>query len=149
MRPNQDEYFLKMAKLVGSRSNCYRRHVGCVLVDSNNLVLSTGYNGVPSGFPHCKIGECPRMERGKDLHICVAIHAEQNALMQCADIYKIKKAYITESPCLTCTVMLLNTSCEEIIFEKFYPGSEKSERACIDSNRKWTQIRHTNSDVSG
>ena len=53
MRLEIDEYFLNMAKLAALRSTCKRRQVGCILVDSNNHVAATGYNGVPKGFKHC------------------------------------------------------------------------------------------------
>ena len=53
-----DKYFLQMANLVGERSTCRRRKVGCVLVDSSNHVVATGYNGVPTHFEHCLDSPC-------------------------------------------------------------------------------------------
>lgn len=140
MRPTQDEYFIQMAKLVATRSNCYKRQVGCVAVDKNNNILSTGYNGVPRGFPHCKEGECPRDNPGEDLHLCLATHAEMNAILQCPDVMKIAKIYVTDSPCLTCTVVLLNTGCQEIIFAQPYPGNGMAEKAWVSSNRIWRKF---------
>ena len=52
MRPNIDEYFLNMARLIATRTTCSRRMVGAVLVDANDFVLSTGYNGLPKGIEH-------------------------------------------------------------------------------------------------
>ena len=143
-RPTQDEYFLNMAHLVSTRSNCLSRQVGCVLVDECNIVLATGYNGVPSGFPHCYEGGCPRLgsKSGENLDNCYAIHSERNALMFCSDIFRINKAYITTSPCLQCMVMLMNTSCKEIIFSELY--DEKALKIWENSGRKWT---HTHSHV--
>lgn len=140
MRPDQRTYFLQMARLVASRSNCYRRVVGCVLVDRFNNVLSTGYNGVPRGVPHCPEGQCLRESSpsGENLDRCLATHAEQNALLTCHDVYKIDRAYVTTSPCKICTSMLLNTSCEEIIFDEIYPGSELAKKTWIECGRKWT-----------
>lgn len=139
-RLSQGDYFLSMALLASERSNCYRRRVGCVLVDKNNRVLSTGYNGVPRGVKHCEVGACPRDNKpsGSNLNKCYAIHAEQNALLSCPDIDKIHKAYITTSPCITCTVMLMNTSCKEVIFIEAYPGWEESRDLWINSERIWT-----------
>lgn len=144
-RPTQDEYFLSMAKLAGSRSNCLSRQVGCVLVDKKDRVLSTGYNGVPRKFKHCTEGSCPRLgaKSGQDLDKCLAIHAEQNALMFCKDIDRIDRAYITVSPCLTCAVMLMNTSCKHIIFGDIY--DEKILQIWHQSGRSWT---HANANVS-
>ena len=138
-RPDKHEYFLNIAKACATRSNCYRRVVGCVLVDSHDRILATGYNGVPHDFPHCQIGECPRegKESGTSLNTCHAIHAEQNALLFCSDINKIKSAYITVSPCLACTVMLLNTSCEQIIFADAYPNNDQARSLWIMSGRVW------------
>ena len=140
-RPSQDQYFMSMAKLVSTRSNCYKRQVGCVLIDASNRVLSTGYNGVPSGYPHCKEGECIRDGvSGSQLHLCVAIHAETNAIIQCKNSDRIHKAYITASPCLPCTVMLLNTPCYEVIYMAEYPGIEQSEATWKSCNRLWKEF---------
>lgn len=137
-RPTQDEYFMKMARVAATRSNCYRRQVGCVMIDHENRILSTGYNGVPKGYPHCKPGKCPREKQmsGTALDICLATHAEMNALIQCPDANKIWKIYLTNSPCLPCTVVLLNTSCHFIIFDHQYPGTF-SKIAWEKLNRKW------------
>lgn len=119
---------MQMAELVATRSNCLTRAVGSVLVDKKYRVLSTGYNGVPRNFDHCTNETCPRLnqESGQNLGACLAIHSEQNALMFCSDIDKIFKIYVTVSPCLNCMVMLLNTSCQEIIYKELYPGGEKA-----------------------
>lgn len=144
-RPTKDEYFLSMAKLAGSRSSCLSRKVGCILVDKNNVVLATGYNGPPSGFTHCAETGCLRSkaQSGDDLANCMAIHAERNALMFCSDIFKIERAYTTVSPCLGCLVMLMNTSCKHLIFEKIY--DKKILEIWESAGRTWTC---TGTDVS-
>jgi len=146
-RPTQDQYFMRMARLAATRSNCYRRQVGCVLVDVHNRIMATGYNGVPRDYPHCEIGSCPREIPGQDLHLCLAIHAEMNAILQCRNIDDIFKIYVTDSPCIPCTSVLLNTNCYQIIFEKSYPNDSQS--IWENRNRKWTQyetIRNTGVD---
>lgn len=117
MHITKDEYFIEIVKLVAKRSSCLSRKVGCVLVDSNNHILATGYNGPPKGQKHCI--ECIR-KKTQNIHLCRAIHAEQNALLQCNDVMKIEKAYITHSPCNTCMKLFLNTSCKEIIYIEEY-----------------------------
>ena len=84
MRLAVDDYFLKMAELAALRSTCARRQVGCVLVDSNNHVAATGYNGVPKGFVHCLDVPCigADAQSGTRLDECYAVHAEMNALLQ-------------------------------------------------------------------
>ncbi len=157
MRPSRDVWALQMAKLVSTRATCLRRQVGCVLLNAKGHVLATGYNGRPAGFPHCdheeeefynyhQFGEDPMMElplrsrivhphacpgagaiSGKDLDECQAIHAEQNALLQCKNVYEIDTAYITCSPCMTCTKLLLNTSCRRIVYIEEYSHTEWKE----------------------
>jgi len=136
-RPTQDQYFMEIAHVAAKRSNCYKRQVGCVMIDANNRILSTGYNGVPQGYPHCEVGKCPRDTPGKDLNICLATHAEMNALIQCHDKDKIWKIYVTHSPCLPCTIVLLNTICLHIIYDEPYPGFETSKAVWEKLNRNW------------
>ena len=83
-RLDVDDYFLNIAKLVGKRSTCRRRQVGCVLVDSQNHIVSTGYNGVIKGATHCLDVPCQGAQApsGTDLDECFAVHAEMNALLQ-------------------------------------------------------------------
>jgi dCMP deaminase len=109
---------MAMALIVAKRGTCPRRQVGCVLVDFNNHVVATGYNGAAKGSPHCIDTPCPgaNYPPGQGYDECQAIHAEQNALLQCKDVYSIKTAYVTTTPCTTCTKLLLNTSCQDVYF---------------------------------
>ena len=108
-RQPADFYFLRMALLVSERGTCVRRKVGCILVNKKNHVLATGYNGNPSGFMHCLDNPCKgaNSKSGKDLDKCEAIHAEQNALLQCKDVYDIDTIYCTVSPCIHCVKSVL------------------------------------------
>ena len=117
-----DFYFLKMAYLVSERGTCARRKVGCVFVNKRNHVIATGYNGNPSGFIHCINQPCDgaKSKSGEDLDKCQAIHAEQNALLQCKDVYDIDRVYTTLEPCVHCIKLLLNTSAKQIIFGEKY-----------------------------
>lgn len=138
MRPASGEYFLRMAALVSSRSTCARRKVGCVLVNKRKHVLATGYNGVASGMPHCSEGvECSgaNAPSGEKLDECLAIHAEQNAMLQCQDVHEIDIAYITVSPCMHCTKLLLNTSCREIVYAEDYPGGDFAKTLWLSAGR--------------
>ncbi len=78
-REVSDFYFLKMALLVSERGTCARRKVGSIFVNKRNHVIATGYNGNPSGFPHCTDKPCAGANSlpGTDLDKCEAIHAEQ------------------------------------------------------------------------
>ena len=137
-RPSKTTYFLAMAKLVSTRGTCARRRVGCVLVDKHGLVLATGYNGNGRGQGHCIDSPCEgaKYKSGEGLEKCEAIHAEQNAILQCKNTEHIEKAYITLSPCVTCVKLLLNTSCKEIVYLEDYVNKD-AERIWKNANRLW------------
>ena len=130
-RLDQNNYFMDMAKLVANRSTCVRRSVGCVIVNKYGHVMSTGYNGVPKGMGHCTDTPCAgaHLKSGEGLHICKAVHAEANALMQCTNINEIHAIYTTTSPCTLCMRLIMNTSCKEIYFHSAY--DEKSIREWV------------------
>lgn len=121
-----DPYFLRMAALVSARSTCARRSVGAVLVSARRHVLATGYNGRPSGERHCAgLGDaqpCPAASAasGTLLEGCEAIHAEQNALLQCHDVWAVETCYTTTFPCVHCLKLLLNTGCRRVVFADDY-----------------------------
>ncbi|RKY42312.1 MAG: hypothetical protein DRP85_03235 [Candidatus Makaraimicrobium thalassicum] len=121
-RPSNDEFFLGIAEAVSRRATCHRRSVGCVLVDINQNIISTGYNSVASRIPHCNPeSPCPgAFDKSGDTSRCIARHAEDVAIAKCKDIYSIRTVYVTDSPCLACVRRLLDTSCTRIVFEKKY-----------------------------
>ena len=115
-RLDKDTYFLEIAKTVAQRSTCPRRQVGCVLVDSRNHIVATGYNGVPTGFPHCIENPCPgaNYPSGEGLDHCEAIHAEVNAFLQLRSDDELT-AYMTVLPCFTCGKMFANSKVKRIV----------------------------------
>jgi dCMP deaminase len=132
-RPSWDEYFMEMAVLVSQRSTCLRRHVGAVIVKEKR-VLATGYNGAPSGLPHCLDVGCLRKElnvpSGQRHELCRAIHAEQNALVQAASFgASVRDAviYSTTYPCSLCSKLLINAGIKEIIVKEGYPDEMSVE----------------------
>ncbi len=126
-RPDWDEYFMSITRLVGTRTTCLRRAVGAVLV-KNKRVLSTGYNGAPSGLPHCAETGCRRAQlgvpSGERAELCRGLHAEQNAIIQAA-YHGVSIAgsvlYCTTLPCSICAKMLINAGVEEVVYEDGYP----------------------------
>ncbi len=126
-RPSWDDYFLTIASMVATRSTCLRRKVGAVLV-RDKRILSTGYNGPPSGIIHCSERGCLRRElgipSGERHEICRGLHAEQNAIIQAALFgVSIKGAvlYSTTFPCIICTKMLINAGVKAIYYLEGYP----------------------------
>lgn len=126
-RPSWDEYFMTLALEVSTRTTCLRRAVGAVIV-KDNRILTTGYNGVPTGMKHCAEVGCLReklsVPSGQRQEICRGLHAEQNAIIQAArygvDISG-SKIYVTTQPCITCAKMLINAGITEIVFQNPYP----------------------------
>ena len=126
-RKSWDRYFIDIARLVSERSTCQRRKVGAVLV-RDKRILCTGYNGAPSGMPHCDESGCLRTDlgipSGERIEICRGIHAEQNALVQAA-AFGISVTggtlYCTHEPCITCGKMLLNAGIREFVVAEPYP----------------------------
>ncbi len=126
-RPSWDSYFMKIAEDVATRSTCLRRSVGAVIVRDKRL-LTTGYNGAPTGIEHCTEDTCLRTKfnipSGERIELCRGLHAEQNAIIQAAYYgVSIKGAtiYITHQPCSTCTKMLINSGIYTFIYKHPYP----------------------------
>ena len=129
-RPTWDEYFMRIAKVVSSRSNCMKRHVASVIVKDRRIV-STGYNGTPRGTKNCNEGGCPRCnsyaKSGTRLEECLCSHGEENAIVQAAyHGISIKGAtiYTTFAPCLMCTKMIINSGMVEVVYNIDYPLNE-------------------------
>ncbi len=120
-RPDIDEYFLKIASVIGERATCQRHHMGAVAVKDKHI-LATGYNGAPAGLKDCLVLGCLRNEKGipsgKSAEICRAVHAEQNVIIQAAlHGVSIKGAtiYCTHSPCVLCAKMLVNAQIQRFV----------------------------------
>ncbi len=126
-RPSWDEYFLKIANVVSERSTCVRRHVGALIV-RNKQILSTGYNGAPSGITHCGVEGCIReklnVPSGERHELCRGLHAEQNAIIQAA-LHGVSIEgsilYCTCEPCSVCAKMIINAGIKEIVVGGNYP----------------------------
>lgn len=158
MRPSWDQHFLAIAQEVAKMSTCARRQVGCVLVDDRNVILATGFNGVPHGFDHCRENpgyECPgaKSPSGTNLDACLAIHSEQNALLHCSDITRVRMVYCTTSPCIGCVKAILASFATRIVFLETYPQSEAVElwtrypffspnRPQASGHRTWERMRY-------
>lgn len=155
-RISRDEWGLRLAEVTALRATCLRRSVGAVLINARGHVIATGYNGRAAGLPHCNETRsettvefrgkeyqmiplldayafpnmCPgaRAVSGTNLDACEALHAEQNCLMQCRDVHTIHTCYVTVSPCVSCVKLLLNTSCERIVFRVPYAHDEAARK---------------------
>ena len=117
-RLNWDDYFSQIVKLSAERSPCERLKVGCLLV-KNNRIISQGYNGF--------LPNCPHKSIVRDNHEQATVHAEQNAIADCAKrgvSCNESTAYITHYPCIICTRILLAAGISEIIYLEYYKNDE-------------------------
>ncbi|MBN2070351.1 MAG: cytidine/deoxycytidylate deaminase family protein [Candidatus Krumholzibacteriota bacterium] len=141
-RPSWDEYFMKITNLVAERSTCLRRSVGAVIV-KDKRIISTGYNGAPKGLKHCLELGCLRdqmgVPSGERHELCRGAHAEQNAIIQAAGSgtnLHGATMYCTNSPCSTCTKMIINAGIRRLVLGASYPdklGAEMIEESGIET----------------
>jgi dCMP deaminase len=125
VRPGMDEYFMEIATVVAKRSTCLRNQVGALFV-RNKRILTTGYNGAPSGLDHCDLVGCARdgVASGTRHELCRAVHAEQNAIIQAA-LHGISiegaTLYCTHQPCVLCAKMMINAKVSRVVYSQSYP----------------------------
>lgn len=123
-RPSWDQYFKEIVKVTSTRSPCERLQVGCLLVKDNRIV-SQGYNGFLPGCPHNSIV--------RNNHEQATVHAEQNAICDCAKrgvSCEDSIAYITHYPCIVCTRLLLASGIKEIKYIDDYKNDELVKNFC-------------------
>jgi len=125
-RPSWESYFMGITALVAKRSTCLRRSVGAVIV-KDKRILSTGYNGAPSGIRHClEVGcllEQLNVASGERHELCRGIHAEQNAIIQAAfHGVSIRDSilFCTNLPCSICAKMIINAGIKKIYYQSGY-----------------------------
>ncbi len=126
-RVTWNEYFMKIAEQVATRSTCDRKHIGAVIV-RDKTILSSGYNGSLRGAPHCD-------DAGHDMengHCVRTVHAEANAVAQAAkNGVRIDESeiYVTASPCLTCFKLIANCGIQTVYYKEFYRDERITEYA--------------------
>ncbi len=140
-RPSWIKYFMDITELVAKRSTCLRRAVGAIVV-KDKQILSTGYNGAPSGIRHCSEVGCLRdrlkVPSGQRHELCRGIHAEQNAIIQAAyHGVSIKGAtlFCTNLPCSICAKMIINAGIKKIYYRSGYADQMSEEmftEVCIE-----------------
>lgn len=138
-RIDWDQYFMIQAALLASRSTCNRLSVGAVLVRDKRIIAG-GYNGSVSGDAHCIDEGCYL----RDGHCVRTIHAEMNAILQCAK-FGIStdgaSLYVTDFPCLQCTKSLLQAGIKEINYIRNYHNDEYAMKLINLKNICLNQIK--------
>lgn len=133
--PGWDAYYLGIAHAVKARSSCLRRQVGALIVVDRSII-STGYNGSPSGVRNCADGGCPRCASGaasgEGYDTCICVHAEQNAFLLAARHGNATNGgvlYTTLRPCFGCAKEAVQAGIREIVFEEPYVYPDDLEAA--------------------
>ena len=127
-RPSWDEYFKEIVQVTSKRSPCDRLKVGCLLVHKNRII-SQGYNGF--------LPDCPHESIVRNDHEQATIHAEQNAICDCAKrgVSTLDcVVYVTHYPCIICTRLLLASGISEIKYIEDYKNDELVEYFCKQKN---------------
>ncbi len=139
MRSSWKEYFMGIAESIAQRGTCDRAFVGAVIVNNDNRIVSTGYNGSISRDEHCIDTE----HKIRDNHCIRTIHAEQNALYYCAkEGIKVKgcSIYVTHFPCLNCTKALIQSGIKHIYYKNDYRIDEYALELLNIANVGYTKL---------
>lgn len=133
-RPDWDTYFKEIVQVTSKRSPCERLRVGCLLV-KDNRIISQGYNGFLPGCIHKSLV--------RDGHEQATVHAEQNALCDCAKrgvSCKDSTAFVTHYPCIICTRLLLASGISSIKYIDDYKNDELVKYFCDQLNVNISKI---------
>lgn len=118
---------MKIVNDVATRSTCLRRQIGALVV-KDNVIVSTGYNGAPKGFPHCLDVGCRRdklnIASGERHEECVGVHAEQNALLQAGRDAESATLYVNAYPCKICAKLIINAGIIKVVITGDYSDKE-------------------------
>ena len=139
-RPSWDEYFMSIAKAVGTRATCDRGRTGCILV-KNKHIISTGYVGAPSGCKSCdEVGHemnTVMHEDGTQSRHCIrTTHNEQNAITQAAKMGVSTEGatiYCMMTPCYTCAKLIINAGIKRVVSEKDYHAGARSKEVFAEA----------------
>lgn len=124
-----DERYLRMAKIWSENSYCVRRKVGALIV-RDNMIISDGYNGTPSGFPNI----CEE----NNVTFPYVLHAEANAITKVArsnNSSHNSTLYVTASPCMECSKLIIQAGIKRVVFSDLYriqDGLDLLRRAGIE-----------------
>ena len=110
-----DERYLRMARIWSENSHCKRLQVGALIV-KNNMIISDGYNGTPSGFENT-------CEDENNVTVPYVLHAEANAITKIGRSHNSSDGatlYVTASPCLECAKLIIQAGIKRVVFEEKY-----------------------------
>lgn len=126
----RDYLYMRMAKTWSENSYCERKQVGAILV-KNNMIISDGYNGTPSGFEN-------KCEDDNNVSKPYVLHAEANAITKIARSHNSSEGatlYVTTSPCMECSKLIIQAGIKRVVYSEEYrinDGLEILRRAGIE-----------------
>lgn len=137
-----DEYFMGIALLAAQRSKDPSTQVGACIVSEDNIIISTGYNGMPKG---CSDDEYPWEREGKDTKYPYVVHAELNAILNAhGRSLQGSKLYVTLFPCNECAKAIIQSGVKEFYYlsDKYAdtPSTLASKRMIESAGVKFTQL---------
>lgn len=143
-RVNWQQYFMAQANVASLRSTCTRLEVGAIIVRKNRIIAS-GYNGSIDDSAHCIDEGCHIVNN----HCVRTVHAEMNALLQCAK-FGVKtentEMYVTHFPCLVCTKHIIQAGIKKVYYEADYKNDPLAVQLFEEASVEVEQVRLT--DVS-
>jgi len=135
-RISWDDTCMLITVILAGRVTCIYHKIGCVFLGRDKRLLAMGYNGPPTGFPHCIDVGCAK-DKGRS---CIGAHAEQNVIVFASgpprETFKGSTLYITSSPCNQCMKSLANLGVARIVFRKWYQRREIKEKGVVETPDK-------------
>lgn len=150
-RPSWDEYFMAIAYLTATRSSCLHLNTG-VVITKNKRIISTGYNGAPTGIKSSlEHGFCNKEKHGIDFHtkgsgLCRGLHAEINAMNQTSmEALKESTMYTLYHPCTPCAKSIIGNNIKKVIYSKIYKEEDSLAKELF--NEKGVKVIQMDLDI--
>ena len=145
-----DEYFMGVAKLAAHRSKDPNTQVGACIVSQDDIIISTGYNGMPKG---CSDDEFPWGREGAETKYPYVVHAELNAILNAngRDL-RGSRVYVALFPCNECAKAIIQSGVKEVVYlsDKYAntPGTMASKRMLAAAGVKCTQLKAATKSIT-
>lgn len=148
-RPNWDETFMMMAKIMAQRTACRHHKVASIFVDGDHKIVATGYNGPTIGDVHCNEVGCAKIDGDPvtgELKRCRGAHSEINAIMNAGNPLRLKNStlYATSSPCYDCMKALNNLGVKRIVYYEEYTRIKDGGKGRIHEDEVWELAKKRN-----
>ena len=141
-RPNWDETFMMMAKVMAQRTACRHHKIASVFVDEGHKIVATGYNGPTMGDVHCNEVGCAKIDGDPvtgELKRCRGAHSEINAIMNAGNPMRLKNStlYVTSTPCYDCMKALNNLGVKKVVYYTEYIRIQDGGKGREKENEVW------------